>query len=109
MKKNITYLLLFALVLATFSACANESNLKEVEDALQGKWENDGGAYFVFDNGSFTRVLGIPGLPSNTAEGTYEIKKSKIIVNYDNGVEGELEYSFEDGNLILDNNDLIKK
>lgn len=97
MKKVLSLALVLILCLSLF-ACAKQPT---VEDELQGSWKNDG-SIWEFNDGRFSSQISISGVTLDAKEGTYEITDDAIILKYDNGVESELEYTFEDGTLSLD-------
>ena len=95
MKKAISLILMLALC---FGLCACGVDTAAVDRELQGKWTNATGmAAYRFDDGRFACATII-----DTKEGSYEITNRKIVLNYDNGVTGELSYTFKNGVLSLD-------
>ena len=100
MKRTIAMVLVLVLGIAL---CACGADAAAVDRELQGKWSNASGmAVYNFTNGRFSCSTII-----DTRSGSYEISGSKIVLKYDNGVTGELSYTFKNGNLSLEN--LIKK
>ena len=102
MKKTISLLLVLALLLG-LCACGSK-NTYYVDEQLQGSWEAYGGiAHYEFSNGRFTCETIIEGLSLGVKPGTYKITGSKIKLLYDNGVKGNIKYTYENGSLTLEN------
>ena len=85
------------------------SNAEEIEAALAGIWEKGGNITFTFDNGTVTRDNN-----GKITEGTYEIntEKSEIAVSLQESVghtNFRLHYTYEDGTLTFDNDELVKQ
>ena len=114
MKRAISLLLILAFCL---SLCAcGKVDTEAVDRQLQGFWvsSQDGittdstGSAFLFRNGRFASQAAFEGVKLDPKEGDYEITNKVIKLNYDNGVEGKLEYTFKNGELEIDSFDLIK-
>ncbi len=105
MKKTIAIVLALVMCLS-LCACSKTAS---VEKALQGEWapENNNGGFYVFDDGRFSCETVIAGLSLGAKEGSYEVTETVIKLSYDNGVEGELSYTYESGDLVLEG--LIKR
>lgn len=104
MKKIVALLLLAGLILGL---CACGSDTDAVERALQGTWKEKNGVY-KFSDGEFTCEAIVAGISLGEKAGTYTIKGNTIILNYDNGVEAKLKYTFEEGDLVFENG-MVKK
>ncbi len=100
----IGLVLIFCLTL-----CACGGNMTTIDKQLQGDWEPIGGngGYYTFDNGRFSCYFYASGVKLETKEGSYEITENYICIKYDNGVNSELKYTFENGELLIE--DLYKK
>ena len=94
MKKIISLLLIMTMLL-TLCACGEK---KAIEKQLQGDWKDNklGINILTFDNGKVSSAIG-----QTVKHGTYKIEDGKIVLIYENGVEGELEYTFENNELKL--------
>lgn len=84
----------------------NEINEKaEIDILLQGTWNVKVGdsinAIFSFQNGSVSCQTEVLGVSLEANEGKYEIGETEILITYDSGIDAELEYSYEDGSLIV--------
>ncbi|MBQ9937903.1 MAG: hypothetical protein IJO96_00055 [Oscillospiraceae bacterium] len=100
MKKVLAIILVFAMCL---SLCACGVDKTAVDHELQGKWTIASGiGVYVFNDGRFSCTTIV-----DTRSGSYEISGRKIKLNYDNGVNSKLSYSFNDGVLSIEN--LTKK
>lgn len=100
MKKIFSFILMVAMCM---SLCACSSTAS-IEEALHGKWmaENGDGGIYMFDNGRFTCETVISGLNLGVKEGDYKISNNIIKLSYDNGVESELKFTYENGILSID-------
>ena len=78
--------------------CACSGNKKAIEKQLQGDWKDSriGVSILRFDNGKLTSITG-----KDARHGTYKIADGKIHLVYDNGIEADLEYTFENNELDL--------
>jgi len=96
MKRTIA--LILALVLC-FGLCACSGTMF-VERKLQGEWDSALGVY-TFTDGKFT----LENLVT-TVEGTYEVHEDIIELDFDLaldlGLDADLNYTYEDGNLEID-------
>ena len=82
-----------------------------IDEALQGKWteDKDYNTYtcYIFDNGRFSAETVAIGINLGIDEGSYEILGNVIILRFDDGTGWELNYTYENGTLTLD--DLAKE
>lgn len=82
-----------------------------IDEALQGKWmedmDYDTYTCYIFDNGRFSAETVIIGNNLGIDEGSYEILGGVIILQFDDGTGWELDYTYENGTLTID--DLVKE
>jgi len=102
MKKAITIILLYIMMLS-LAACGGNS----VDRALQGTWIAGGDEIYVtltFKNGNVTAQTFMNGqvLSDMTKSGTYQIDEERIILDYDDGTKGNIDYTMEGDMLKLD-------
>jgi hypothetical protein len=99
--KRFLSILLSIFMLTSLCACGGANS---VEKALQGKWvsESGNGGIYIFDDGHFSCETVISGLSLGVKEGDYTISDNVIELSYDNGVEGKLEFTYENGELSID-------
>lgn len=109
-KKVIVVLTAMLMIMALFTGCNSskkEDLIKAVDEALQGEWTVDvnenGQSVYNFDNGQVSLQAIVIGLALEPNVGTYEIDESYINVTLENGVEQNLPYTYEDGQLSIVN------
>ena len=101
MKKFIAIALLIVMIATMCVGCGDP--LKKVEKKIEGTWRVDVtdqlGAIYVFEDGRVTCTPIIMGTHMDPNSGNYTIVEGKILLSYDNGVEGDLAYTFENNTL----------
>lgn len=105
-KKAITAAFCVTILLS-LSACGND-NTQQISEQLQGTWTaNNGNISYEFNNDRF--LCSTLKLLQN--DGYYIIRDKTIELLYDNGVEGELTYTFDNQSLSIssENNKLEKE
>ena len=91
------------MLLLSLAACSSGNSADAIEKQLQGTWVLDGdvGATYIFEDGRFSCESFVADVSLGVKAGSYEIGENAIALNYDNGVEGDLEYTSENGELTL--------
>lgn len=102
MKKFIAIVLLICMIATMCVGCGDP--LKKVEKKLEGTWRVDImqglSAVYVFEDGRVSCTPTVMGQQMDTNVGSYTVTEDgKIVLNYDNGVNGELLYTFENNTL----------
>ena len=94
-------------VLLSLTACGND-NTQQISEQLQGKWTSSNKYIsYEFNNDRFSSRTMLT--PSN--DGYYIIRDNTLELLYDNGVEAELTYTFDNQSLSIssENNKLEKE
>ena len=97
--KKLTALVLAFVMCIGLCACSQTGS---VDKKLRGTWEDFNGTVYTFEAGRFTCEVSVFGLSLGTEEGDYEITERAIILYYDNGLDSTLEYTYEKGELTIE-------
>lgn len=101
MKKFIAITLLIVMIATMCVGCGDP--LKKVEKKLEGTWRvtvtDQISAIYVFEDGRVSCTPILMGTQMDPNVGSYTVVEGKIMLNYDNGVEGSLTYTFESNKL----------
>jgi len=109
-KKVLVISFILSIILG-LSGCGakkgmDENEVRKIDKMLQGTWtlstsEEVQGEY-VFKNGHVSVTAIVMGLALDPNEGNYTIDNSVIKIVYDNGVETEVSYVYENDQLELE-------